>query len=241
MSRAQVARYWACWLLAPARRVKSSPEQPVVSADTVRRARPRRLSSGHVADPQLGVSCWVIVIVIDQPMTWTRQRTLGERDNRLSPVTRTTSSSSARATYAASYGVKLCRNSQQRMSSCRCAIRCSGSAKRSAKARSARRATNCPAMTCRRQTEAISRSISSGAARVWPRRPARAASPSELSSARAGAKMLASTTITILPQDLGRRLDRDSTAGPSACAVEDLLDRGRRCLLDQLGSQVLLK
>src|ERR1035437_6483062 len=96
-------------------------------------------------------------------------------------------------------------------------------------------------MTCRRQTDATSRSISSGAARTWPRRPRRAASPSEVSSARAGAKTLASTTITILPEDLGRRLDRHSTAGPSAGALEDLLDRGRGCFLDQLGSQVLLQ
>ena len=183
----------------------------------------------------------VKVIVSDQPMTSTRQRRPDERDNRLSPVTRTTPSSSARATYAASYGVRFCRSSQQRVTSCRCGIRCSGSAKRSATAKSARRTSSCPATTCRRQTEATSRSISSGATRAWPRSPLRAASPSELSSARAGAKTLASTTITILPEDVGRPLDRHSPAGSSARAVEDLLDRRRGCLLDQLGSQVLLQ
>gem|GEM_PF-6608912 len=47
---------------------------------------------------------------------------------------------------------------------------------------------------------------------------------------RAGAKTLASTTITILPQDLGGPLDRHVTAGPSACWVDDLLKcrHGRR-------------
>ena len=49
-------------------------------------------------------------------------------------------------------------------------------------------------------------------ASAWPQRPVRAVSPSELSSASAGAKMLASTTITILPEDLGGRLDRHSSA-----------------------------
>ena len=69
-----------------------------------------------IADPRLDVSDRVIVS--DQPMTWTRQRRPDERDNRLSPVTRTASSSSASATYAASYGVRFCRSSQQRVISC---------------------------------------------------------------------------------------------------------------------------
>jgi len=105
-------------------------------------------------------------------MTWTRQRRPGERDNRLSPATRTTAGRSARATYAASHVVSFWRSSQQRVSSCRCGIRCSGSAKRPATARSTRRVSSCPAMICRRQTEATSRSIRSGVASLVTRAPA---------------------------------------------------------------------
>ncbi len=53
--------------------------------------------------------------------------------------------------------------------------------------------------------------------------------------------MLASTTITFLPQDLSSRRDRDTSTGSATGAVEHLSDRRSSSLLDEPGPQVLLQ
>lgn len=51
-----------------------------------------------------------------------------------------------------------------------------------------------------------------------------AVSPSEASSASAGARTLASTTSTVLPDQIGRHRERHSSASPAAGALEHLVD-----------------
>ena len=119
-------------------------------------------------------------------------------------------------------------------------IRRSGSARRSATAISARGTASWPTAICRRKTERTSRSISSGAASRSARKLARDASPSALSSARAGGRTLASTTITILPKDRCGCRDRYPSTFPAARAVEHLFHGRDGGLVDQPAQQVLL-
>jgi len=133
------------------------------------------------------------------------------------------------------------RRLQHRGSSGRCGARCNGRATRSDRACSARRAGRRPARSRRRRTEGTSRSTSSGAARTSPRRRARAWSPSTPSSARAVARTLASTTITVLPQRSRRYVERHRPAGPTTGPVQNVLHCRAGCLRDQPRAQVLLK
>ncbi len=137
--------------------------------------------------------------------------------------------------------MRLSRSSQQRASRGLCAARRSGKAARSARARAARRISTSPPCTCRRNTEATSRSTSSGALSRSPRRRARARSPSGPSSPRAVARTLASTTITIGAQRRYRRLQRNRTSRAAARPVKDLLKGRFAGLLDEPGPQVLLE
>ncbi len=75
---------------------------------------------------------------------------------------------------------------------------------------------------------------------TWYRKLARDASPSALSSARAGARTLASTTITILPKDRCGCRDRYPSTCPAARAVEHLFHGRDGGLVDQPAQQVLL-
>lgn len=72
-------------------------------------------------------------------------------------------------------------------------------------------------------------------------RRVRAWSPASPSSASTGASMLASTTITILPQRHGRLTKRHLPTGAAASPVQDFLDRRMAGLLDQPSTQVLLQ
>ena len=137
--------------------------------------------------------------------------------------------------------MRLSRSSQQRASRGLCGARRSGKAARSATARAARRMSTWPACTCRRSTEATSRSTSSGALSRSPRRRARAKSPSGPSSPRAVARTLASTTITIGAQRRYRRLQRNRASRAAARPVKDLLKGRFARLLDEPGPQVLLE
>ena len=100
---------------------------------------------------------------------------------------------------------------------------------------------NLPPCTCRRSTEATSRSTSSGALSRSPRSRARARSPSGPSSPRAVARTLASTTITIGAQRRYRRLQRNRTARAAARPVKNLLKGRFAGFLDEPGPQVLLE
>src|SRR5688500_15416445 len=83
--------------------------------------------------------------------------------------------------------------------------------------------------------------MSSGAARDCPASAARAVSPSGPSSPSAGARTLASTTTTVVPDGLHRGTEGDRPAGPSTCPLENLLD-GRGCsLCDEPAPQVCLQ
>ncbi len=137
--------------------------------------------------------------------------------------------------------MRLSRSSQQRASRGLCGARRSGKAARSASARAARRISTSPPCTCRRSTEATSRSTSSGALSRSPRRRARAPSPSGPSSPRAAARTLASTTITIGAQRRYRRLQRNRTSRAAARPVKDLLKGRFAGLLDEPGPQILLE
>jgi hypothetical protein len=161
--------------------------------------------------------------------------------SRLSPVSRSAPRTSARATYAASYTVRLSRNCQQRSSSAWCGARTSGIATRSASARPARRRSTAPVLTCRRRTDPTSRSRSSGAASSSPRSRARAWSPSGPSSARATTNTLASTTSTIRPHRRDRRLQSHRSTRTPAGTVEDLLQGRPARFLDKPRTQILLQ
>src|SRR5689334_4464737 len=90
-------------------------------------------------------------------------------------------------------------------------------------------------------TEAVSRSMSSGATSDPRRRRARATSPCASSSASAATRTLASTTITIFVQRLDGVAERQRSARPPAGSVEDLIQRRPTRLLDQPTSKVLLQ
>ena len=137
--------------------------------------------------------------------------------------------------------MRLSRSSQQRASRGLCGARRSGKAARSARARAARRISTSPPCTCRRNTEATSRSTSSGALSRSPRSRARARSPSGPSSPRAVARTLASTTITIGAQGRYRRLQRNRTSRAAARPVKDLLEGRFAGLLDEPGPKVFLE
>jgi hypothetical protein len=137
--------------------------------------------------------------------------------------------------------VRLSRSSQQRASRGLCGARRSGMAARSARARAARRMSTSPPRTCRRSTEATSRSTSSGAFSRSPRRRARVRSPSGPSSPRAVARTLASTTITIFAQRRHRCRQRNRTSRAAARPFEDLLKGRFAGLLDEPGPEVLLE
>lgn len=119
---------------------------------------------------------------------------------RASAVTRTVSSSSARATEEASETVRWSQGSEQRRISARCETRRMGRATRSEDASSARRNGSRPRRNRRLRTEDTSWSTSSEAANRSPRHRCLARSPSCPSSASAGASALASTTITVLAE-----------------------------------------
>ncbi len=129
------------------------------------------------------------------------------------------SNSSASATKAALL-VRLCRSSQQRSSS-------PGGRSAAAVARGG------PPQRWREE-------VRPGQFGTWCRKLARDASPSAPSSARAGARTLASTTITILPKDRCGCRDRYPSTCPAARAVEHLFHGRDGGLLDQPAQQVLL-
>lgn len=135
----------------------------------------------------------------------------------------------------------LSRKVQQRLSSARCATRLIGRAYRSSNASSARRSGSRAPKDERLRTEATSRSISSGAASDSPRSLARARSPSTPSSASAGARTLASTTITVTSQSVGGVRERDGSASTAPGPVQDLVHCGRRGVLDEQCAQILLQ
>ena len=118
---------------------------------------------------------------------------------RRSALTRVASIVSAKATYAASYGVMFGCSSHIRTNSGRWLTRSRSRSARSARAMAARRSSRTPAKSAFRITATTSRSSNSGATRRSPCRRSRARSPSASSSARAGATTDASTTITQRP------------------------------------------
>lgn len=121
-----------------------------------------------------------------------------------SAVSSGTPINSARATYTASYMVRLVRNSQHRSISGACGTRRIGSDRRSARANAARRSSSRPAPASRRYAETTSRSIRCGAANCSPKSRCRCRSPSGPSSASAVTTMLASTTINVHRDQHGR-------------------------------------
>jgi hypothetical protein len=137
--------------------------------------------------------------------------------------------------------VRLSRSSQQRARRGRCGVRRRGRVPRSAKASTARRSSMAPALTCRRQTDATSRSTSSGAASRSPRRRARARSPSGPSSPIEVARTLASTTITIGPQRRHRCFQGDRATRAASRPVKDLVEGRFAGFLDKPGAQVFLQ
>ena len=98
-----------------------------------------------------------------------------------------------------------------------------------------------PAATCRRRTLLTSKSSSSGAVRSWPRSAALASWPSAESSASAGARTLASTTITVLPDQCRGGDQRDPATPVSTSPVQHLVNRRDGRLVDQTRQQVLLQ
>src|SRR5215475_2207874 len=137
--------------------------------------------------------------------------------------------------------VRLSRSSQQRARRGRCGVRLRGRVPRSANASTARRSSMAPALTCRRQTDATSRSTNSGAVSRSPRRRARARSPSGPSSPSEVARTLASTTITIGPQRRHRCFQGDRAPRAAFRPVEDLVEGRFAGLLDEPGAQVFLQ
>ena len=118
---------------------------------------------------------------------------------------------------------------------------CRGRARRSDIASSARHRGRRPARRRRLRTEGTSRSTSSGAARRSPRKRALAWSPSSPSSPRAVARTLASTTITVLAQDLHRFGERDRPSGTAAGPLQHFVHRRHGRLFDEALAQVLLQ
>jgi len=169
------------------------------------------------------------------------QRVPGALLSLSSDVGSTTPRSSASATYTASKIVMLCRSSQHRGSSGAARYPPDRQGMQLPRARSARRTLSMPAATCRRRTLATSRSSSSGAVRSWPRSAALASWPSAESSASAGARMMASTTITVLP-DQCRGGDQRHPATPmSTGPVQHLINGRDGRLMDQTRQKVLLQ
>lgn len=90
-------------------------------------------------------------------------------------------------------------------------------------------------------TDVVSRSTSSGATSACPRRRARAVSPSSPSSASAGAKTLASTTSTVLPQRLDHIGEWDRAACPPSRSSQDLVHGWGTRRVDEHPAQILLQ
>lgn len=160
---------------------------------------------------------------------------------RRSPVSRTAPIASARATYDASYGVRLSRSSQHRLRRRSWGARSMGRVARSSMLRSARRGRTCPDRVRPRRADSTSRSISAGAAIVCPRSRARARSPWEPSSTSATSRTPASTTITIGAHGSSGLLERDRPPGAGAGPVQDIVEGGPSRLLDETCQQVLLQ
>jgi hypothetical protein len=167
--------------------------------------------------------------------------TSGARASRASAVTKPTFRTSASATYAASYGVTLWRNSHIRSSRGACDDRRSGRSLRSNTAADARRAVISFPATWRRHTDTTSRSMSSGAVNVSSASRSRARRPSVPSSPSATANTLASTTITFCPNVSHRRVKRHLAAVTSCYALEDLLQSWLTCICDQSAPKVFLQ